>query len=358
MFVSHQGISLCCVNTDWHKNIMPSEFWRGEVRKAALAKMASGNEVRGCQKCYITESKRVSSNRILAKRFNNIPTNTLPTMLDLDFSNFCNLKCVMCNAGRSSEWAKELGQPISAVTTAIIDDVLTISGNLQHLTIQGREPTIMKEYEYYFSELKKRGVLKQVDLQIITNVTNVNKRFYELLSDFRKVRLHVSIDAHGLANNYIRWPSNFEQIEKNIIKISELPTNVEVELFNALNVLSMFNYYDFLKWCKNIEQIYAEKSRIFKVIPWKVQKPMMYSPFHAPKSLKDKFISDVKRFLSQDQLSHNSNWKTDFMLLTKQINATPENNQAMSKLRQSVLDLDAKRNVKITNFIPNFYEYL
>jgi sulfatase maturation enzyme AslB (radical SAM superfamily) len=358
MFVSHQGLSLCCINPDKHKNIMPSEFWRGEVRKAALAKMESGNEVRGCQKCYITEAKRIPSGRTFATLYDNIPTKALPTMLDLDFSNFCNLKCVMCDEVRSSEWAKDLGQPISTVTTALIDDLLTISDDLQHLTIQGGEPTIMKEYEYYFSELEKKGVLERVDLQIITNVTNVNQRFYELLSKFRKVRLSVSIDAHGLANNYIRWPSNFEQIEKNLIKISELPTSIEVELFNSLNALSMFNYYDFLKWCKNIENIYSEKSRIFRVVPMKVQKPMMYSPFHAPKSLKDKFIGDVKRFLSEDKLSHNSNWKTETLLLTKQINATPEDEQAMSDLRQAVLDLDSKRNVKITNYIPNFYEYL
>ena len=36
MFVSHQGVSLCCVNPDKHKNIMPSEFWKGTVRADAL----------------------------------------------------------------------------------------------------------------------------------------------------------------------------------------------------------------------------------------------------------------------------------------------------------------------------------
>ena len=358
MFVSHQGVSLCCVNGDKHKNIKPSEFWSSNIRKDALSDMAKGDQVKGCNECYKTESKKMPSSRTFAHSYDALPTQHFPTMLDLDFSNFCNLKCVMCNSTRSSEWAKDEGSPVSVVSQDIIDDLVNVSSNLQHLTIQGGEPTIMKEYEYYFTLLKQKDLIKNIDLQIITNATNVNKRFYNLLSDFKSVRLSVSIDAYGLANDYIRWPSKFTQIEKNLLDISNLPKNIHVELLNSLNILSMFNYYDFLMWCKKLENEFKSKGKQFRIVPMKVQNPSKYSPFLAPSKLKEKFTNDVKRFMKEKSLTHNSNWKLETMLILKQINTTSSEEETMASLKDTIIQLDNKRSKKITDYIPDIYEYI
>tara|TARA_R110000823_G_scaffold7010_1_gene25934 strand:+ start:72 stop:1184 length:1113 start_codon:yes stop_codon:yes gene_type:complete len=358
MFVSHQGVSLCCVNHDKHKGIKPSEFWEGDVRKDALSNMSDEHEVKGCDGCYKTESKKMPSSRTFANGYDALPVKKFPTMLDIDLSNFCNLKCVMCSPTRSSEWAKDIGLPVSSVSQDIIDDLANVSEDLQHLTIQGGEPTIMKEYEYYFSLLSQKGLIKNIDLQIITNATNVNKGFYDLLTEFKSVRLSISIDAYGLANDYIRWPSKFTQIEKNLVQISDLPNNVQVELLNSLNILSMFNYRDFLKWCKKIEDMFESKGKIFRIVPMKVQSPKKYSPFLAPLKLKEKFINDVKMFMKDENLTHNSNWKTEMMLILKQIQTTSVDNESMTSLKETIKDLDHKRNKKITNYIPDFHKYI
>lgn len=358
MFVSHQGVSLCCVNHDKYKNIKPSEFWAGNVRKDALSDMDAGVEVKGCDGCYKTESKKMPSSRTFANGYDALPVKRFPTMLDIDLSNFCNLKCVMCNPTRSSEWAKDIGLPVSSVSQDIIDDLANVSEDLQHLTIQGGEATIMKEYEYYFSLLSQKGLIKNIDLQIITNATNVNKRFYDLLTEFKSVRLSISIDAYGLANDYIRWPSKFTQIDKNLIEISNLPKNIHVELFNSLNVLSMFNYYDFLKWCKKIESIFESKGKRFKIVPMKVQSPKKYSPFLAPLKLKEKIINDVKMFMKDENLTHNSNWKTETTMIMKQLDRSAVDPEVLEDLKRTVTELDKKRNKKITDYIPDFYKYI
>jgi len=358
MFVSHRGIGLCCTNPDKHKDILPSEFWRGNVRAIALEKMNANAHVKGCHNCYKTESDRMNSPRTFAKNFDYLPTKNLPTHLDLDFSNFCNLKCVMCDATRSSEWAKDIGQPVSTVTTAIIDDLATISDNVQSIIIQGGEATIMPEFEYYFSLLDQKGLTKNIELMMITNATNVNKRFYELLEKFKKVKLTVSVDAYQSANDYIRWPSNFTQIEKNLLKMSELPVNIEVEIFNTINLLSMFNYYEFLNWCKKIENIFDAKRKVFKIVPMKVEGPKKYSPFCAPRNLKDKFIEDIRSFMDENNLVHNTNWKTEMMVIMKRINSTPADNEAIDLLKLAVKNLDQRRNVKINDYIPDFNKYI
>ena len=353
---------MCVINPDKHQ-MKPSEFWYSDLRATELDNMFKGKSVKGCDICYTNEKHNIPSSRSFYNNniYTNIPSKELPTIVDLDFSNFCNLKCLMCSPVRSSEWGKDRGYPnngIKSISMDLIDDLVSISDNIEQMTIQGGEPSIMKEYEYYFEHLDRKNILGNINLQVITNATNVNTKFYKLLEGFKSVRLSVSVDAFGKANNYIRWPSNFEQIEKNLVKMRELRNNVKVEILNSLNVLSMFNYHDFLSWCKKMESLYSEKNRPFSVVPMKVVFPVQWSPFIAPRSLKDRFTNDVKKFIQKDSLTHNFNFKTEIMMLMNRIQKTETNQQAIDLMKSSVKALDTKRNTKITNYIPDFYKYI
>jgi sulfatase maturation enzyme AslB (radical SAM superfamily) len=357
LFVSHEGVGLCC----WSKrytNVSPLDFWNGEIRQKALKQMHDNLPVDGCNRCYKTEKKNVPSSRTFAKSYDGLPAKDLPTMLDLDFSNFCNLKCVMCYPSRSSEWAKDLGLPVSKINYSMIDELVSISNHVRQITIQGGEPSIMPEYEYFFQKLEEKGYASDIDLQIITNVTNVNRKFYDLIATFKTVRLSVSVDAYGTANDYIRWPSKFKQITKNIHSISNMPGNIQVDILSSLNILSMFDYHKFLKWCGDLEKIFDLTGKKIRMVPMKVQEPKQFSPFSAPRRLKDKFVDDVKLFTTENPLKHNSNWKLEMMLLCRSIQQSPEDTHAISVLKDEVKELDAKRKVDITNYIPNFHEYI
>jgi len=314
--------------------------------------------VAGCDVCYKTELKKVPSTRTFAKSYDTLPISDLPTVLDVDFSNFCNLKCVMCTEKRSSEWAKDLGLPVSKLTYDRIDNLLSISGHVKHLTVQGGEPSIMPEYEYFFEKLDERGIAQNIDVQIITNATNINRKFYDLLGRFKSVVLGVSVDAYGLANDYIRWPSKFGQITKNIQAIGDLQGPIQVNILNTINILSMYDYGKFLEWCCEMEQIFESKGKILRTIPMKVQNPKAYSPFSATVELKEKFCDDVGQFMSKRTLSHNANWKLEMMLLVKSIKGSPVDDKAILDLKHKITDLDGKRNKNITKFIPDFYNYL
>jgi len=360
MFVSHRGVSLCCINPDKHQ-IKPSVFWHGDVRATALDKMFKGDSVKGCDHCYANEKNNTPSSRLFYKTYEDTPSRDLPTIIDIDFSNLCNLKCIMCSHDRSSQWAKDLGHPNNGIRTVsmdLIDDLVTISDNIEQMTIQGGEPSIMKEYEYYFECLNDNNLLGNIDLQVITNATNVNTKFYKLLEKFKSVRLSVSVDAFGKANNYIRWPSDFNQIEKNLIMMSELRNNVKVEILNSLNVLSMFNYDEFLVWCRKIESVYGKKSKYFGIVPMKVVNPIQWSPFIAPELLKYKFCRDVKQFIKSDNLTHNSNFKTEIMMLMNRIYKANEDPKAIDLLKRSVDELNTQRKTKITEYIPEFHKYI
>lgn len=358
IFVSHRGQSLCCVNWDKHLDMNPKEFWEGSIRKSALDKMNSNQPVKGCDVCYNKEKNKVTSDRHYWNVHKDIPTKKLPTILDLDLSNLCNLKCVMCDASRSSQHAKDKGLGVSAISRQYIESLLEISEELRLVTIQGGEPSIMEEFIYYFGELHKKGTCKNIDLQIITNLTNLNTKFLAILPYFKSVRLSISVDAYGTANDYIRWPSKFNSIEKNISKIIGIDTIKVVEIHNALNILSLFNFKDFLFWTKKIEKMFENTDKDFAFVPLKVFNPSHFSPFNAPESLKEKFFADVKSFFDAENFGKFSKTKVEIMLLCKKIKDSITDPLQLDHLVKEIQRLDRERSVKIQDYIPDFDKHI
>ena len=358
LFVSHRGQSLCCTNKDKHEDISPKDFWNGEIRKTALDNMNQNKPVKGCDSCYYNEKNRIPSERTTYNRVNHVPTKKLPTLLDIDFSNFCNLKCIMCGSSRSSQWAKDEGKGVSAIDTKKIDDLIDISDELQEVTIQGGEPSIMKEFEYYFTALQEKDVCKNINLQIITNLTNTNKNFLKLFENFKSVRLGISVDSFGLANDYIRWPSKFNAIEKNIGIVSEIDTITHIDILNSINILSLFNYGEFLTWAKRMEKVCTKKDRYFGVTASVVDYPRHLNPFIAPLPLKEKFVTDTKKWFDKNNFELNTKFKIEISMIMKKLANTEENKYALKLCKQTIAGLDTQRQVKVNNFIPEYHKYM
>jgi organic radical activating enzyme len=358
--ISHRGVSYCCVSKD-RQNIMPKDFWQSQHRNRAIQKMNSNEKIHGCDGCYTREQKKVPSDRIFAKKFDSLVNEKYPKLMLIDFTNLCNLKCVMCNSERSSQWAKEISNKnhgIYKVSKDLIDNTVEISGCVEDMVVQGGEPTIMEEYLYFFQRLKDKNYIQNINLTVTTNGTNVNKNFYGLLNSFKSVKIAVSIDAYGFANDYIRWPSKFLEIEKNLKKISELKNTVKIEIHNALNVLSMFNFAEFLDWFIIIQKKFIENGKQINLVPMKVIHPIYYSPFIAPVTLKKHFAEQIQCFLKKNHFSLESHSiKSQMQILLHGVLIEKENKTAINELLNKIKLLDSQRKCKIEDFIPSFYNF-
>ena len=360
LFFSHRGPGFCCHPSKPFPGLTVNQWWHSEYRKQSVEKMKKGIKVKDCIGCYqMEENNEISPRMGYNKKFDlSQQKKELPKRIELDLSNFCNLKCIMCSSSRSSQWAKEEGlytetNGIRSMSTEMLDDICKISKELEYLTIQGGEPSIMPEYDYYFDFLKKNNIIKNIDLFTITNLTNINTKFFEFLKNFKKVTLGVSIDSYGLSNNYIRYPSNFEQIEKNLIKISE--STFDLQLNISLQILSMFNFNEFLNWLDKMTKIYKKKNKLLKIFAHKVYEPTELCVYNAPLKLKEKFIKDIDTyFLKSNELNHNHIFKKEIKNIKDRV-LDKENTNI--NLIQFINALDQRRNIKIVDYIPNFYDY-
>ena len=353
LFVSHRGITHCCINDNKHKTISPKDFWFGEQRQLDLAKMNNGEQIQGCDKCYKMEEEKQPSQRHVYMSYKDTPAKKLPTILDLDLSNLCNLKCIMCSASRSSMWAKAEGKGVSSIDKKMLDELVDISDDLLEVTIQGGEPSIMKDFDYYFLALKKKGIIQNINLYILTNLTNVSKNFLNLMNDFKTVSLGISIDAFDKANQYIRWPAKWYTIENNLKKVSKISRVKEIYIMNTLNPLSMFNFGNFIQWVDKQQKLF--QNTIFSARTNCTNYPTYYNPMIVPNKLKQKFIKDVKNNL---HLVKTKTWKAELQILFKRFQESQENTLEMHKFKEKIQQLDKERGVKVEDFIPEYYQYI
>ena len=92
------------------------------------------------------------------------------------------------------------------------------------------------------------GYAKNIELRYNSNGVELPDRLFELWENFEKVVFHFSLDSvHGM-NDYIRFPSQFPQLEKQLERLDKTPDSVTVTIACAVQALNIYYIPDFIKW--------------------------------------------------------------------------------------------------------------
>ena len=276
-----------------------SDAWNSdEMRKMRLA-MINGDKLEGCNVCYLQEASGRTSNREYAnsewfykvgeQKIERLVDQAITTggeidysiaYLDLRLGNLCNLKCRMCSPFNSSQIAKEhldLEQrdPAYKVVWAstfgkfdprfndmqewfdkdiLWDQVIDMIPNLKKVYMTGGEPTLIENNFKFMQACIDKG-RKDIVLFFNTNCTNVNKKFTNLISQFDRVNINASIDGVNEVNDYIRSPSKWSQISRNVETLAQMP-NVVLGVTPTVQTYNVFNLIDTLNWVDSLNKTY------------------------------------------------------------------------------------------------------
>lgn len=140
-------------------------------------------------------------------------------MLDVFFSNTCNLGCLMCGPEWSSFLADErfkigeLTQRIKIKNNVdVILDTIDKLSDLECVSFLGGEFFFFKDNDKIIEKIIER----KLKCTITTNCTTATGVLYEKLKSINEVEFRFSVDGVGTVNDFIRYPSQWEQIENNI----------------------------------------------------------------------------------------------------------------------------------------------
>jgi sulfatase maturation enzyme AslB (radical SAM superfamily) len=80
--------------------------------------------------------------------------------------------------------------------------------NLRQVYFAGGEPLMIKEHKTFLEEIIRQGYADKISIRYNTNGLLLNEEIIELWTKFKKVKVGFSIDAIGIKNYYIRYPSD------------------------------------------------------------------------------------------------------------------------------------------------------
>ena len=371
-FVTPQIISPCCAYTGKIKLNSKKQYWNSNQLKNIQKNMLNNVRDKGCSICWKKEdrgysSRRQHSNEIYSHHVAGAKHNKemeQPFYLDLRLGNLCNLQCRMCISDWSSQIAGEiLDNPEEDWIDTPTQKVIELDDGAWELLDQwlpyvkrvfmtGGEPTIIKRNLDYINKIVSSGRSKEVELIFTTNATNINKKFIEIGQNFKSVSYNVSVDAVEDLARYIRYPSDWNTVDKNLRNIGRgVSLNTTIQWLNMTRLNEIFNY---------IENCGIAFGGIWFQL---VTDPSYLDPIYAPRFMKEKCISDIKNFLNRPFLQeekHNnilSGGLKQSLIQTKQFLEQNLNNvKHIDEFLKRMAILDRLRGQKLFDVLPELQQ--
>ena len=266
------------------------DAWNSGYMRNVRKMMLRGEKPDPCLKCYKEEesghlSKRNWESDYWGNRFNlrelaaetdqdgRVPPKI--RYIDLRMGSKCQLACVMCSPHDSTGWIKDWNKMYPQITNEKLkntsawdnkgrndgasynwhknnpkfwSDLFEQIPHMYQLYFAGGESFIIDEHYDLLEECIKRGYAKNIELRYNSNAVEWRDDLFDLWSNFKRVRFHYSIDAHGEHNDYIRYPTNWKHQEDVFWQLDATSDNVEVTTATTIMALNVAYIPEFVKW--------------------------------------------------------------------------------------------------------------
>ena len=407
-------VSWCCVARDNFKNDNGSmvdlnkghkieSVWNSNHMRKIRKQMIEGDVVKGCEHCYDLEDMGFPSYRtnyirdwfeysgrgeeiheIIERSINNdYKVEESPMYLDFRLGNMCNLKCRMCQPQNSSQIQKEYkkietaepragqfikdnftwGQFVDNLTNweddpDFLKQVEAWLPNVSKLYFTGGEPTIIERVYWIMEKCVEMGIAKDIELVFNSNMTNIQKRFLDLVEQFKSVLMCVSVDAYGHENEYIRGASHWKQVEKNLRKYCASDV-IGTVLFSP--VIQIYNVLTITKLLSFIEELEVEYGREVFVTFLICDYPTSLDFRNCPEQVREVAAGRLEQWLKQSKVL--ANRPENVQSINATIKALKENRkenweQELVTFKKYTKLLDKQRNESMEEALPELHRLM
>jgi len=293
------------------------ELWNSTGMKALRSDMMNGRPAAGCERCddyersgflSLRQRHNLSMRHYLDRERLTAPDGTLPRLpvplLDIRFSNVCNLRCRICDPAQSSAWmaeARALGQPAEGgpIQKPCADwDSLwrqlqpLLEMGVEEIRFAGGEPLLMEEHYRILDFFIARG-FTDVRLRYNTNFSTLRfqgRDVVDLWSRFQDVRVAASLDGSGRRGEYMRkglcWDTVVANREEMLRRCPHAAFSIAatISIFNALHLPDFHR-----EW---VEKGYVERDEFAINM---LLDPVMYRIQVLPAALKQRVLESYRR---------------------------------------------------------------
>jgi len=222
-------------------------------------------------------------------------------MLDIRWSNICNLACVYCGPELSSTWSKILN--IKNTTTKreynleLLEFILDHVDTVNEILLVGGEPLLMKQNHVLFEKLNHNAQISiitnlSVDLENMPAIKFLRNRPPE------KINWNVSLENTHKQFEYIRNGASWDVMVKNLKFLTKhWPTTITIEMvYNVFSALTLDRTIEELQQFGNL------KFTLQTISDYKNKNVL--NPFAMPDTLKELFKQALTNAINLQNNKH------------------------------------------------------
>lgn len=241
-------------------------------------------------------------------------TDAMPIDLQIDLGNTCNSACIMCTPDYSSRLA------VDYTTLNLIDpdlfkkynvgknwaddnelvdkfvDEIAANPNIKYIHFLGGETLYLKSFYRICDKLIELGYSKNISIGTTTNCTVYSPALERIIKEFKHVHLGLSVESFHLVNDYIRYPSDVDQVWDNIEQFLSLreQTGLHLSLRITPNILSIYHIDSVFEFMLD-NKITAESCNI-------LHEPSCLRIELLPDDLRQEIITKIDKLIDQYEL--------------------------------------------------------
>ena len=304
-------------------------------------------------------------------------TDIHPIDWQIDLGNYCNSACVFCDPISSSKLATEFKKLKLIDTTPkkswtqdpgllekFIQSVCVLD-NIQYMHFIGGETLITPAFKHIIKALIKNGVNKSITLGFTTNLTVWDDELIELFKQFRQINVGLSVEAMTEVNDYVRYPSQINQVKSTLSRWVELSKQhgwlVQLRITpTCLSIDSLGTVYSYA-----YEHNIGVESCNF------ITKPEFMRPSVLPMDVRDGIVQRLQSWIdkcntiSGDQLIVNTRDPNiakqhiiqDAVSYINYLKNEPDESHRAPALVEYLKLLESNRGNSILNYLPQYEEF-
>ena len=241
-----------------------SDFFKSQFMDNIRQKMTDHDLPKPCMRCHANDMLGTKSSRQVAQNlsdFLKIDLNSPPLLVShgVNLSNVCNLACRTCNSSRSTRWIADelvLGEKPAGVLKSgwhLTPEQAAVVRNIEFL---GGEPLLhQEEIKNCLQLIKEVGCIETLFISLTSNCTvPLQDELVELASQCEAFHVGCSVDGYEKLNDYIRWPSRWADVVKNLDAIADMASKNNKITFAVYITISLHNinsFMDVVTWLKD-----------------------------------------------------------------------------------------------------------
>lgn len=345
----------------------------------------------GCQYCQTIEQAGGMSDRQyqlknghyeFAPELNNDPTlnEVTPTILDMYFTNICNMSCLYCGPHFSSKWEEENRK----FGTFKKNSIYLENGNsrltpdydklleefwgwfdqhhhkLRYFHILGGEPFYQKELEQCLDFFETHPS-PELTLNLVSNLKVQPKRFERIIDrmaelkdagKLKRIQITGSLDCWGPQQEYVRWGLDLNEYTANMEYILSKDIIVCINAaVNALSIKTMPEYFEKINYWNQLKKDLGYPNDRISWSCTSVPTPTCMKPdIFGP----DVFRDDINHILAvmPEEQEEQRNIKEHFKGIAAKILSRPKNSSAITDLKIYLDEIDRRRGTNWPSLFP------